>query len=51
MLQDPALIIIITILLTFIEDLLCARTITEYRYYVMNPKTTVSSLIFPSNAY
>lgn len=48
-LQDPALITIITILLTFIEDLLCARAITEYRYYVTDPKTTSGTLTFPSD--
>lgn len=41
MFQDPASITIIKILITFMEDLFCPRTITEYMYYVINPKTTL----------
>lgn len=33
------------------EDLLCARTVTESRYYAINPKTLPGPLTVPSNAY
>lgn len=50
MFQDPASITIIKILLTFMEDFLYARTITEYMYYIINPKTMSGPSISPSNA-
>ena len=51
MFQDPMLITIIMFLLIFIEDLLCARAITEHSYYVIGPKIMVAPLMLPSTSY